>query len=602
MGTLQGCSKFEHVGQRTLGKIEDIFDRGTENLRTFLKEGVSSDKFRPLVGKAIEKIESEKKSSLEELEGVVEKLRWDAVYVAFYGETNAGKSTLIEAIRLYAGGSSVEAGKEIGDGRSDFSRTIKLYPCNFEGRSFTLVDVPGIEGKEKEVDEEIEKALSIAHAIFFVTGKAQPPQGGEKDRAGTLEKMKRHLAAQAHIWAVWNKLIQSGRQLKHPLLEENSDTWRSLHEGENSLDGKMRTVLGERYRECLALSARPAFLALLDEKAEADLLAEQRKFLTQMSREELLDKSGLEQFIDVFRTDFPSDDQLMESNIRKIVLSVENSVKNFRKSILDEFLGAGKNMQEFAQQVSSPLEEVIGDINRNARRLRDELVRGIVKDVRCEMGVAIDAGLENKEFKNKLQETLDAMRPALERQTGEAIGRMVENMKVSIKSILKDRAANMEGGLYASHTDFLEYLDYRIDSEVEDGIEWWQLSGALVGAALATIFSGGWALIIGLFGAFLGALNSIWGAFSEEKRKNNQKKVLNKELKKVESVLSSKLGVALDRTKKEMANVIHSILRSFSEEADICLSIANIIKEMDNELERMSANLKKLSVHNVTVG
>lgn len=600
MGTLKGCSQLESVCQRTLGEIEYIYDRGIENLCLFSKEGVSSDKFRLLIGKAIEKVESEKKSSLEKLEGVVEKLKWDAPHVAFYGETNAGKSTLIEAIRLYAGGSSTEAGKEIGDGRSDFSRRIKLYPCNFEGRSFTLVDVPGIEGKEKEVSKEIEKALSISHAIFFVTDKAQPPQGGEKDRAGTLEKMKKHLAAQAHIWAVWNKKIQNVRALKHPLLEEKSDTWRSLHEGENSLDGKMRAVLGERYRECLVLSARPAFLALLDEEAKADLLTEQRKFLTRISREELLDKSGLEQFIDVLRADLPADDQLLAGNIRKIVISFEDSVKNFRKSILNEFLGVGKNMQEFLQEVSSPLEEVVDDINRNTRRVRDGIVDEIVMKVRCEMGAAIEAGLGNKEFKNKLEETLKAVRPYLARLTGEAVGRMVENVKASTKSILKDRAVNMEDGLYASHTDFLEHLDHRIDSEVESGIEWGKLSGALVGAVVATIFSSGWALILGLFGAFLGALNGLRGLFGDKKK--NQGKVLNKELDKVRPKLSSKLDAVLGGVVKELANVIHSILRSFSEERDVCLSMSNIIKEMNSDLERVLGDLKKLSVHSVSVG
>ncbi|WP_242678451.1 GTPase [Helicobacter pylori] len=147
--------------------------------------------------------------------------------LAFYGETGAGKSTLIECLRLffrepskmdqqerfkrlyanmknpnyvknYRGNEHAELeklqdGAIIGDGRSDFTTETKSYTLKHGNKTFTLLDVPGIEGDEKKVKQQISDATRKAHAIFYVTKTPAPVQKGEEGKEGTIEKIQKQL-------------------------------------------------------------------------------------------------------------------------------------------------------------------------------------------------------------------------------------------------------------------------------------------------------------------------------------------------------------------------------------------------------------------------
>ncbi len=151
--------------------------------------------------------------SLKELESLTNNEEWENFTIAFYGETGAGKSTLIEALRLFFKEQSkmdqqerfkrlyldygknhpelekLQDGAVIGDGRSDFTLETKSYTFKHGDQNFVLLDVPGIEGDEKKVIEEISDATQKAHAVFYVTKKPAPPQKGEKGKEGTIEKI-----------------------------------------------------------------------------------------------------------------------------------------------------------------------------------------------------------------------------------------------------------------------------------------------------------------------------------------------------------------------------------------------------------------------------
>ncbi|OEJ06881.1 hypothetical protein BHE89_19140 [Shigella sp. FC1967] len=125
---------------------------------------------------------------------------------------------------------------------------------------FSLLDVPGIEGKEGLVLKQIEDAVQQAHAVFYITNKAAPPQTGDEGRIGTLEKIKLHLNAQTEVWSIFNKKITNPKlSLKNrSLLSE--DELSSLA----GLDEIMREQLGHHYKKVVSLTALPAFLASTD--------------------------------------------------------------------------------------------------------------------------------------------------------------------------------------------------------------------------------------------------------------------------------------------------------------------------------------------------
>ena len=75
-------------------------------------------------------------------------------------------------------------GAIIGDGKPDFTRKATSY----EFDDFILIDLPGIEGSEEMVIGEILESVKRAHVVFYVTSSVTPPQKGEDNKKGTIEK------------------------------------------------------------------------------------------------------------------------------------------------------------------------------------------------------------------------------------------------------------------------------------------------------------------------------------------------------------------------------------------------------------------------------
>lgn len=113
-------------------------------------------------------------------------VEWDTFNIAFFGEANAGKSTLIEA--LIKGN-----GRTIGEGYKDHTKQILNYPLG----NIKLLDLPGIEGTEKRFINEIKKAINMAHVVIYVLGPKEPEEG-------TLTKIKSYLRNKVKVISVIN--------------------------------------------------------------------------------------------------------------------------------------------------------------------------------------------------------------------------------------------------------------------------------------------------------------------------------------------------------------------------------------------------------------
>ncbi|GAA8891312.1 hypothetical protein HpSIM21_11990 [Helicobacter pylori] len=243
---------------KDLQKIFENTDGADERLRKFNQKALELFK----------KLESE---SLKELESLKNNEEWENFTIAFYGETGAGQSTLIECLRMFFKEqskvvqqerfkrlysnyqenyqnderkkqailnelTSLQDGVAIGDGRSDFTLKTRSYSFQYNHQNFTLLDVPGIEGNEKKVIDQISNATQKAHAIFYVTKTPNPPQKGEEGKRGTIEKIQRQLDSQTEVYTLFNKPINNPRALKDELIDENEK--KSLRD----LDEKMKAI------------------------------------------------------------------------------------------------------------------------------------------------------------------------------------------------------------------------------------------------------------------------------------------------------------------------------------------------------------------------
>ncbi len=302
---------------KDLQKIFENTDGNDERLRAFNQEALEEFK----------KLESE---SLKELESLKNNEEWEKFTIAFYGETGAGKSTLIECLRLFfkepskinqqerfkrlyadvknpndsffgflkhffkrlvgADLEKLQDGAIIGDGRSDFTLETKSYTFKHNNQSFVLLDVPGIEGDKKKVIDQISNATQKAHAIFYVTKTPAPPQKGEEKKEGTIEKIQKQLGSQTEVYTLYNKPINSPRALKDGLIDENEK------ESLRGLDEKIKAILGKHYEGHQIVSAQAAFYGLSSALLpESDFYKNKQKFLEFFKAEELLLKSQFKQ-------------------------------------------------------------------------------------------------------------------------------------------------------------------------------------------------------------------------------------------------------------------------------------------------------------------
>ncbi|EMG96936.1 GTPase [Helicobacter pylori] len=255
---------------------------------------------------------------MKELESLKNNEEWENFTIAFYGETGAGKSTLIECLRMFFKEQSkvdqqerfkrlystyqnnyqndernkqailnelhsLQDGAIIGDGRSDFTLKTQSYSFQYNHQNFVLLDVPGIEGSEQKVIDQISNATQKAHAIFYVTKTPNPPQKGEERKRGTIEKIQRQLDSQTEVWTIFNKPINSPRALKDGLIND------SEKESLKILNKEMKGVLGEHYKGYKAVSAQAAFYGLAQALIpETDFDKKKQKFLEIFKVEELL--------------------------------------------------------------------------------------------------------------------------------------------------------------------------------------------------------------------------------------------------------------------------------------------------------------------------
>ncbi|MFT2723204.1 GTPase [Helicobacter pylori] len=199
---------------KDLQKIFENTDGADERLREFNQEAL----------KVFKNLESE---GLKELESLKNNEEWEKFTIAFYGETGAGKSTLIECLRLffkepskmdqqerfkrlyanvknYRGNEHAELkelqdGAIIGDGRSDCTLETKSYTLKHNNQSFVLLDVPGIEGNEKKVKQQISNATKKPMLFFMLQKHPLLRKKEKREKKGRLKRFKSNSIRKQYI-------------------------------------------------------------------------------------------------------------------------------------------------------------------------------------------------------------------------------------------------------------------------------------------------------------------------------------------------------------------------------------------------------------------
>lgn len=400
----------------------------------------------------LQRFESSAIKSAEDYKSVAE---FDTFTIAFYGETNAGKSTIIEALRIYFGEESKQNerakfdkfckqykwynegfwgkilayfnpslksnalnnllyssdGAIIGDGRADFTRQSSTYHFSHNGVEFDILDVPGIEGDEKAVIGEILKATKKAHCVFYITRNPQPPQKGDSPKGeskGTIEKIKEHLGAQTEVYSIFNKSIKAPSALSDSIIQQSDEN------GLNDLDSKMRDELKEHYIGRKTLSALVAFCALGEKMPNVELLDDsdlaQRakgfartrdKFINAYSKDELLKKSLFLDFANFISDDLAQNigEKIKKSNLNKayrIILAMSETLEVLNK----EYSKLYKKCNDEVRDSRSNIARIVYNAREVAfKSACDAVVDKFISEIRKEIYSYINQNVKDSELK-----------------------------------------------------------------------------------------------------------------------------------------------------------------------------------------------------------
>ncbi|GAA8310757.1 hypothetical protein HpNP137_13550 [Helicobacter pylori] len=247
----------------------------------------------------------------------------------------------------------MQDGAIIGDGRSDFTTETRSYTLKHNNKTFTLLDVPGIEGDEKKVIQQISNATQKAHAIFYVTKKPTPPQKGEEGKEGTIEKIQKQLDSQTEVWTIFNKPINNPRAFKDGLIDG------SEKESLKILNEEMKNILGKHYMGHQIVSAQMAFYGLSSALLpESDFYKNKQKFLKDFKAGELLYQSHFKLLAEFIAEELlkNSHAKIIQSNCNKalkVVEQLQNTIKTTIEKQIDPMI---KDMQGHKEEVEYRLD------------------------------------------------------------------------------------------------------------------------------------------------------------------------------------------------------------------------------------------------------
>ncbi|MFP6267560.1 GTPase [Helicobacter pylori] len=607
--------------------MKDIYlgvEKSIKDLQSIFKNTDDKDeKLKKFNQEALKVFQQLERKSLKELESLKNNEEWENFTIAFYGETGAGKSTLIECLRLFfkerskmdqqerfrqlysnyvknhrgSGHALLELekfqdGAIIGDGRSDFTLKARSYSFQYNHQNFVLLDVPGIEGNEKKVIDQISNATQKAHAIFYVTKTPTPPQKGEEGKRGTIEKIQKQLDSQTEVWTIFNKPINNPRALKDRLINE------SEKESLKILNKEMKNILGKHYMGHQIVSAQMAFYGLASALIpESDFYKNKQKFLEVFKEEEwLLYKSRfqpLAEFIAEVLLE-NSRKKIIESNCNKALKVVEELQKAIKTTIEKRIDPMIKEAQEHQQEARYNLDRSTEKFILNLTNSAFYEIDQFKSDLRETMYAHIERKIEDEEckeiFKNELIQGIETLHEDIKWRFRECEKRFDGEIKEAIKQLeyrIKDSLAMLE----RISID----RGFNLNFDTDSGIDGTKLAISIGGLGLLGIFNAwnpmGWlALTAGIITGLVGIARSIWSFFSSRYKRSQQKKEVDKNLHQICEKIAEDVKSRLESRKKDIREKIEKLKAN--------LRPVDNYKRMKRQLEEAHERLGYIS-HNI---
>ena len=412
----------------------------------------------------------------------------------------------------------------IGTGEADFTKGNTLYPLNYKGKRFQLIDVPGIEGDESKYAHMVREAIAKAHLVFYVNGTNKKPE------KATAQKIRNYLRLGTQVCPLVNVRGNADAyefEEDRESLKNHGDSTTALQQTEEVL----RSVLGSKVMQtghcvqgllafsALAIDAQTGRTTIHSSRSR-DLVIQQRNYQKHFtSRKSMYEFSQIQSVAKVLHDKLSTfREDMIESNKTKVYeLLVENleTLKNLyisheafvakTKPEFDKCREAIKQAQErFEQLVVTGRKNLWEKLFNSLKEDADEIVEQNFGENKI-ISNKIERAFRNRQesLKNALQEQYEKYLADLQKDLQQAMRRLLEDVsRVEFEKLLSD-SENMNINYKTPELGIgLEFGDY---GWMALNIGSYAVAGFGIGSAFPVIGN----LIGAIAGAVVGALVSF---------------------------------------------------------------------------------------------
>ena len=412
----------------------------------------------------------------------------------------------------------------IGTGEADFTKGNTLYPLNYKGKRFQLIDVPGIEGDESKYAHMVHEAVAKAHLVFYVNGTNKKPE------KATAQKIRNYLRLGTQVCPLVNvrgnadayEFDEDRESLKNhggstTALQQTEEVLRAVLGGKVMQTG--HCVQGLLAFSALAIDAQTGRTTIHSSRSR-DLLIQQRNyqkhFISPKSMYEFSQIKAVAEVLHGKLSTFRED--MIESNKTKVYeLLVENS-ETLRKLYSSHEAFVAKTKPEFEKcreaikQAQERFERLVVTSRKN---LWEKLFNSLKED--ADEIVEQNFG-ENKIISNKIDRAFknrqESLKDALQEQYEKYLADLQQDLQQAMRRLLEDVSrVEFEKLLGDSENININYKTPQLGLGLEFGDYGWMAfnigSYAVAGFTIGTAFPVIGNLIGAIAGAVVGALVSF---------------------------------------------------------------------------------------------
>lgn len=469
----------EQVMECYQGFISNL-SNGVKSIQSITAKNKKFERIRQDCLGTVKKLLEESQTQMEQ---VINETVWDKLVIAFFGETNAGKSTIIEAFRVKYndparlaaiqenGGKGVD-GLIVGDGRQDFTQIYEKYNLEIDGRPFVLIDVPGIEGKEANYLSEINNALKQAHCVFYVQGHNKKPD------AATAEKIKGFLSDWVDVYSIYN--VRGGVSNYDEEEERETLITSEVEKTQESIKDVFKAVLPGVYQGNVTCQGYLALLSVADfHESRPEMISAQAKVTKYFSGRDNIESfsrfGSIAELVQSQSKEFTihileANRQKLHSLSSRIRTGLDETINNQTEN-LDNLIN---QLQNFKNHVTSVQNDTISCLNS---QLHSELNQAFAALKNAANDIIDDASTED-EWYDRLTFRIDTIISAFEEEVQRLYSKAFSQFKSKVGAKRKDldpiifrriRLPNTDIHIRIDLTEIIDALKFNIKEDLLKG-------------------------------------------------------------------------------------------------------------------------------------